>query len=222
MTGSSNPWLAIPLDAYEGHMKSEGVRQLDALADLFGEALEFCRPRSVAILGVAGGNGLERIDPTVTRRVVGLDINPAYLGAARRRFRQLAGLELHCIDLATEAVALAPVELVHAALIFEHAGTGRCLENALSLAAPCGRLAAVLQLPGEEAAAVASSSYASMQALAGHFSLVGVDWFRTELERRGLALEHEARRLLPGGKGFWLGVFGRAERLLSRSRDVAL
>jgi len=37
------------------------------------------------------------------------------------------------------------VELVHAALIFEHAGTGRCLENAISLVSPGGHLSVVTQ-----------------------------------------------------------------------------
>ena len=54
-----NPWLTLPLDDYEGHMGSADVNQLAPLADLFGEALAHLRPRSVAVLGVAGGNGLE-------------------------------------------------------------------------------------------------------------------------------------------------------------------
>ena len=63
----SNPWLSIPLEDYEGHMGSEGVRQLRALAELFKCALDLCLPESVAVLGVAGGNGLEQIDCTVTK-----------------------------------------------------------------------------------------------------------------------------------------------------------
>ena len=55
----SSPWLSVPLAEYEGHMKSAEVRQLDALSKLFAAALEHCRPGSVAVLGIAGGNGLE-------------------------------------------------------------------------------------------------------------------------------------------------------------------
>jgi hypothetical protein len=36
----SNPWLAIALEDYEGHMGSDNVRQLAALSDLFKCALE--------------------------------------------------------------------------------------------------------------------------------------------------------------------------------------
>ena len=64
----TNPWLSVPLADYEAHMRSPAVQQLDALSDLFAEALAFCNPASVAILGIAGGNGLERIDPIVVQR----------------------------------------------------------------------------------------------------------------------------------------------------------
>jgi len=43
------PWLQVTLQDYEGHMGASGVGQLAPLADLFAEALAFCRPRSVAI-----------------------------------------------------------------------------------------------------------------------------------------------------------------------------
>jgi spermidine synthase len=62
------------------------VEQLDALSELFDEALAHCLPESVLVIGVAGGNGLDRIDSSVTRRVVGIDINPAYLAAVRERY----------------------------------------------------------------------------------------------------------------------------------------
>jgi hypothetical protein len=61
-----NPWFSIPLADYEGHMKSADVQQLDALAELFAEAIAYWRPESIAVLGVAGGNGLDRIDRSVT------------------------------------------------------------------------------------------------------------------------------------------------------------
>ena len=81
-----NPWLAIPWQDYEGHMISPEVGQLQLLSRRFGEALRRYRPASAAILGCATGNGLEHVDPAVTRTVVGLDVNPAHLAVARRRF----------------------------------------------------------------------------------------------------------------------------------------
>ena len=82
----SNPWLAVPLAEYEQHMDSPEVQQLDALSDLFAQAIEHCRPQSVAVLGIAGGNGIDRINPAMTRRVIGLDLNPQYLETVRQRY----------------------------------------------------------------------------------------------------------------------------------------
>lgn len=110
----------------------------------------------------------------------------------------------------TEEIAeLEPVHLVHAALVFEHAGAGRCLENALSLVAPGGALSAVLQLPSGSGANVGVSPFPSMQSLGSHFSPIDPAWFREKLAHRGFWLKHELQRMLPAGKGFWMGVFGR-------------
>lgn len=212
MAEQTNPWLSVPLTDYEEHMKSSGVRQLDALSDLFADALACRRPESVAILGVAGGNGLERIDGNITRRVVGLDVNPRYLEAVRRRFAAVHNLELHCVDLAEEIAELEPVQLVHAALVFEHAGAERCLENALSLVVPGGALSVVLQLPAESEANVGASPFPSIQSLGSHFSLIEPAWLGEKLDGRGFRLLRESRRALPAGKGFWMGVFSRAHR----------
>jgi hypothetical protein len=205
----SNPWLNIPLSDYEGHMGSAQVQQLDVLSDLFAEALGCCRPASIAVLGIAGGNGLERVDSGTTKRIVGLDINPLYLEEVRRRYAGKFALELHCLDLAERLVNLAPVQLVHAALVFEHAGVDRCLENALSLVAAGGAFSVVLQLPSESEAGVGASPFHSMQSLQSHFSLIDPAWFKGTLAQRGFGLTRQAQRSLPAGKSLWMGVFGQ-------------
>jgi trans-aconitate methyltransferase len=199
-----NPWLAVPLADYEGHMSSASVQQLTALSDLFAEALRQCRPESVILLGVAGGNGLERIDPEITTRVAGVDINPDYLDAVGRRFP--AAVLVHA-DLSTQRVDLEPAQLVHAALVFEHAGTDGCLENALSLVAPQGRLSVVLQLPSEEQPGVSATRFTSIESLRDHFQFIDRAHLRQQVEARGLRLHFETRQPLPGGKAFWMGIF---------------
>ncbi|MCL5746520.1 MAG: class I SAM-dependent methyltransferase [Acidobacteria bacterium] len=202
-----NPWLSIPLSDYEGHMSSETVRQLDALSELFGHALAYCRPESIAIVGVAGGNGLDRIDHAITKRIVGLDINPSYLDAVRQRHSALPGLELHCADLARQTLNLPPVRLVHVALVLEHAGLGQCLENALSLVDSGGHFSVVLQLPTEVEQGVGTSPYSSIQALRRHFTLIDPAQFREALESRGFRLERQEKHSLASGKAFWMGIF---------------
>jgi hypothetical protein len=203
----SNPWLSVPLNEYEQHMSAEEVRQLGVLSELFAEAIARCCPSSIAVLGIAGGNGLEHIDNSVTTRIIGLDLNPQYIEAVRHRYSHLSGLELHSVDLGRQHLALEPVQLVHAALIFEHAGVGCCLENAIALTAPGGSLSIVLQLPAENGQAVARSSFSSIQNLHSHFSVVSPTWLGQSLATRGFRLTHERARDLPAGKGLWAGIF---------------
>lgn len=204
-----NPWLKVPLEDYEGHMRSEGVGQLGALAELFAEVLTRSRPESVAILGIAGGNGLEHIDAAVTRRVVGIDLNPAYLEVVRQRYPKLAGLELHCADLSERITNIEPVALVHAALVFEHVGTSTALENSVSLVAPGGALSIVLQLTAATEPNVGRSPFASVRVFENHFTPIDPAWITGEIERRGFRLDSESHRALPAGKSFWMGVFVR-------------
>jgi hypothetical protein len=206
-----NPWLALPLGDYEGHMRSPDVDQLGPLSDLFSDILRRHRPASVAILGIAGGNGLADVDPSVTGRVVGLDLNPQYLDVTRQRFPDLPGLELQCVDLATSTLAVPPVALVHAAMVFEHAGTGRCLDNALALVAPGGVFSTVLQLPSETAGAVGVTAFPAMETLAGQFAFVDPGLLQQVLTRRGWHLIYQSHLPLPSGKAFWSGVFARHE-----------
>ena len=205
-----HPWLSVPLKDYEAHMNSEAVAQLTPLSNLFAEVLEATKPTSVAILGVAGGNGLERIDSTITRRIDAIDINPEYLAAVQQRHASLKGLELHCLDLAEEQAANSPCDLVHAALIFEHAGVDQCLENAIALVAPGGALSVVLQLPSTTAPAVGDSQIASVQAHRNHFQFVDPEAFTTRLQSRGFHLHHTTTRPLPSGKAFWQAFFKRS------------
>jgi threonine dehydrogenase-like Zn-dependent dehydrogenase len=205
----SNPWLNIPLADYEGHMRSDEVQQLDALSELFAAALERCQPTSVAVLGVGGGNGLDRIDSRVTKRVVGLDLNPRYLDETRKRHGGTCNLSLHCVDLAEERVELEPVHLVHAALVFEHAGIDRCLETAISLVDSGGTLCAVLQLPSQADREIGPSNFSSILTLQGNFALVDPIGLQSTLAQVGFRMVHEVLRPVSAGKRLWMGVFER-------------
>jgi len=206
----SNPWLSIPLEEYEGHMSSTAVQQLTALSELFKHVLDSCLPESVAVLGIAGGNGLEHIDGGGTKRIVGLDINARYVDDVKRRFGTLAGLELYRADLTERDLSLTPVKLAHAALIFEHVGLGIALDNAVSLVAPGGKLSVVLQLPSSDQQNVTSTCYTSMQRLKQGFALVDIGGFQALMEQKGFRLVEQEYRSLPAGKGFWLGVFAQS------------
>lgn len=205
----ANPWLTVPLSDYEGHMRSSNVEQLDVLSELFARVLSVTRPASVAILGIAGGNGLEHIDSVLTKRIVGIDVNDDYLEAVRERYASLPGLELHWLDLSKETLRLQPVQLVHAALVFEHAGIGQTLDNALSLVAPGGTMSVVLQRPSQTEAGVSPTAFSTLQNLKPHFTLIDPQWLKETLENRGLVLKEQTEHSLPAGKALWLGIFSR-------------
>ena len=205
------PWLQITLQDYEGHMGAAGVDQLAPLAELFAEALAFCRPQSVSIVGIAGGNGLQCIDPRTTNRVVGIDIHGEYLAAVRARYPELKQLELHQLDMAKGRPNLKPVDMVHVALLFEHTGLSPCLENCLSLVAPGGYFVCVLQLPSATQDAVANTGFSSMQNLKEHFALIEPANLSLTVANYGLSRVQEKQRALTAGKALWMGIFQREQ-----------
>jgi len=203
-----NPWLHIPLDDYEGHMNLPHVGQATMLADVFEAALRRLRPRSVAVLGCAGGNGFERIDPAATPRVVGVDINPAYIDAARGRFEgRFESLELYAADIQADALAAAPVELIYAGLLFEYVEPVRALERMRELLAPAGVLMSVVQLPSAAIPEVTPTPFGSLDVLAGAIRLVPPESLRDAAVLSGLrefAAEHVRAA---GGKSFVVQSF---------------
>ncbi len=71
-----NPWLKIPFNDYENHMTSIG--QLQVLNDIFKGALKKFEPEHLTILGCTTGNGLEHVNPEITKTVHAVDINKSY------------------------------------------------------------------------------------------------------------------------------------------------
>src|SRR5689334_12022769 len=116
-----NPWTVVPAADYERHMGPSGVDQLAPLAALFQEVYLAAQPDRVLVVGCGTGNGLEHVDPSVTARVVGVDVSLQYLGIARQRFFHLGPrLELFCNDAAGFKSPPGSFDLVHAALVFEY------------------------------------------------------------------------------------------------------
>lgn len=206
-----NVWVDVPLSDYEAHMDSPAVAQLPALVELFAMALSIVRPQSVAVLGIAGGNGLDVLDLRCVTRVVGIDINAEYLATTAARHSDRLPLDLRCLDLSREAVTnIEPVDLVHAALIFEHAGTGPALDAAIQLVAPSGHLSVVLQLPASGDVPAPPSAFASIERVRGESAPVDRDAFVADLRARGFDVVHQHTRAVASGKALWLGVFTRA------------
>lgn len=206
--GLTNPWLSIPLADYEGHMGLPSIAQAQLLSDLLAEALAECRPESVAVLGCAGGNGLDRIDPQTTRRVVGVDLNPEYLRTAHARFHdRFPGLELHAGDVQNCSFGFDPVDLVFAALLFEYVDPNETLARIREMLSPEGRLATVVQLAGEQIPEVSPSPFTRLGELQPIMRLVPPESLHDHARANGYRRIDTRRVEAGGGKQFQVQTF---------------
>ena len=153
-----NPWEEISLDDYEKHMSLESVRQLQALDSIMKEQFAAYPVETAAVLGVAGGNGLEHIDTDKFRTVYGIDINADYLRAVSERYTELSGV-LKClhINLVNEVEKLPQTQLLIANLLIEYIGYG-AFQKAVLQTAP-EYVSCVIQINTDEEQWVSESPY---------------------------------------------------------------
>ena len=119
-----NPWKEVSLDDYEHHMALANVYQLQTLDRIMSEQFSAHAVESVAVLGVAGGNGLGNlINIPAVKQIYGIDINPSYLKASAERYPQLAERYRTVLaDINTDCSKLPEAELVVANLFIEYVG----------------------------------------------------------------------------------------------------
>jgi hypothetical protein len=207
----SSPWLSLPLADYEGHMSAPNVGQAELLAGVFTDALQKFRPATLAVIGCAGGNGFDRIDPQVVSRVVGVDINPAYLEVVASRYSgRFKVLELRSADISHERLEFEPVELVYAALVFEYVDVRSALRNLHFACDRGGHLVTLLQLPSAEAAAVTPTAFTSIRTLSTALEFVDPLAFEEMARNAGFALQYGTRATSVAGKEFAVHVFQRS------------
>ena len=198
----------MPPEDYEAHMASAEVGQWQVLNRILAKDLSRFQPRSLAVLGCATGNGFEHIDPRVTKRVTGIDINPGYLVRLRERHQhRLAGLDLIESDVLAVDFPSGSFDLVHAALIFEYLDPAAALARIAPWIRPGGTLTVVLQQPSERSSPVTPTPYLSLRALGSILRLIDPEELRQMALAHGLE-EREARHIeLKQGKSFHLGRY---------------
>lgn len=191
-------------------MALPAVGQAELLADRFAAALAEHRPLSVAVLGCAGGNGFDRVAGTTVERLVGIDLNPAYLAEAERRYRPaIPGLELHARNLEEPLRGIEPVDLVYAALVFEYLDPGRTWAGLRHLCRPGGAVEVVLQLPGPQAT-VTPSPYSSLRRLESFLRLADPAELAAVAAGAGFELARADTIALQSGKRFAAQTFRAA------------
>jgi len=206
---SIHPWLTIPLADYEGHMGSPEVDQSALLSELFGATLARHRPRSLVVLGCAGGNGFDQIDPAVTERIFAIDINPVYTAETLERYQsRLPGLRALTLDIQTGALP-APVDLVHAGLVLEYVDVACVIPKIASMVVRGGTFHAVLQLPSNSMPSVSSTRFTSLQRLTPSMRLVSPDELTRVALEVNLVLRNKEFAQSRAGKMFAVLTFER-------------
>jgi SAM-dependent methyltransferase len=203
-----NPWLAIPLADYEAHMALPQVGQAALLAELLATAVREHAPGSVAIFGCAGGNGFDRVP--LDTRLVGVDLNAEYIAAARERYGGRSGLELHVADVTSAELPFAHVDLVYAALLFEHVEPAVALRRIAGKLTTRGVLVAVLQLPSAVHGEITPSPYRSLDVLAPTMRLVDPAALASTAAAEGYVSIGEAVATASGGKRFAVQTYRRS------------
>lgn len=118
-----NAWEKIELEQYEKHMSLDSVYQLQTMNQIMKQQFNAYNVKSIMILGIAGGNGLEHIDASKIQKVYGVDINKSYLAECAKRFSSLTAiLETICVDLMSADLKLPYADLVVANLLIEYIG----------------------------------------------------------------------------------------------------
>jgi len=126
----NNPWQDITPGDYDAHMSHPNVAQTQMLSRItkeqFGLLPQAQIPNAyVAILGITNGNGLEHIVSLGIKKVIGIDINEAFLNECRTRFSQIESrLDLFQLDLTTDTAKsieiLSNCDLIIANLLIKH------------------------------------------------------------------------------------------------------
>lgn len=118
-----NPWKSVSLDSYEKHMSLDSVMQLQTMNRMMKEQFYKYPANRIMILGIAGGNGLEHIDPLKAEKVYGVDINEDYLTVCRSRYQSLGEtFETVCADITQNNYELPKADKIIANLFIEYVG----------------------------------------------------------------------------------------------------
>ena len=202
-----SPWLDIPLADYEGHMALPGVGQAEMLATQFAQLLATWTPASAAVIGCAGGNGFDRVRVQITRRLVGIDINPQYIQELAYSYEgRIPGLELYVRDIQEPLGAIMPVQLIYAALVMEYVEPVAALRSLASLCGPDAILATVLQLP-DPSPQVSESPFTRLKDLAPAMHLVAPEQLAGMASEQGFSLLATRQLSLSSGRQFALQLY---------------
>lgn len=196
----TSPWNEIPLEDYENHMSHNSVGQLAVLNSLTKKYLNNIKPKTCLFLGVAGGNGLEHIDNTITQNVIGIDINQDYLDKAKERYeKKITSLKLKNFDITTDTKVFCKADFIWAGLVLEYTGIDKSLEFSINNLQTGGNLIVSIQ-SNNGVQSVSQSGIESVQKVGSIFQLIDQEILVTKAIEIGLKLVENEESFFPNGK----------------------
>ncbi len=208
-----SPWLRIPAVDYEGHMGPGGTDQLSPLDNVLGEVYGEIKPERLLVLGCGTGNGFRHVDPAVTKRVVGVDINSAYIEIARDRYTGLKdSLELCCYYAEKCTFGTESFDMIHSALLLEYLDPETMVQRIASWLMPGGTASFVIQEPSGNDGPVSKTEFKSLQLLGGIMRLMSPEVLGRLAARNGLREKRSRKIPLKGKKQFHMALFVKEEK----------
>lgn len=204
-------------------MSDTRVGQLQRLHDITAEQLAAYPSRAIGVLGVAGGNGLDLIDPHTTDAVYGYDINADYLAACAAQYRDGLGDRLRLVETSIDRfLRIERVDLLIANLIVEYVGVAEFVAFASANAGSIGVLSWVIQR-NDAAGFVSSTDYASsFDALASVSSDIDSGMLGSAMAEAGFVSLGHWEYPLPNGKTLIREDFRPAPRAGGAGSPVGL
>ena len=190
-------------------MADASVGQWQVLSALTKQALQKYSPEKFVLLGGCTGNGLEHVNPKVTKEVFCVDINPDYLEVARKRFATtLPGLRLLAADLDRDPLNIKGADLVMAALVLEYVDPRKIMFTIAHMLRPGGIAVFVLQQSGAQSF-VSKTIFKSLEPLQGFCNELSPSQLNEMAHNFGLIQLAMEEVLLESGKKFVLADFAK-------------
>lgn len=185
-------------------MSLPSVGQAQLLGTTLQRTVAHFQPSSLAVLGVAGGSGLELIESAGVRRVVALDFNPDYLAlCSRRHASSFAEFEPVLHDLSQGPPAMTPVKCIFAGLLLEYLCVESFCAYLPALLTTGGSFSTLLQLPSSTIPEVSPSPFTSLSRLESVFSFVDPALLEDQMSAQGFSCVLADRYNLDSGKSFY-------------------
>lgn len=155
----------------------------------------------MGVQGIAGGNGLDLIDPLTVDAVYGYDVNPEYLQACEGRYRGVFQNRLHLVEsMIDRGLTIERVDLLIANLIVEYVGGVEFAAFTAANAARIGVVSCVTQRNDMQGFVSSTNDASAFVALATVASDIEAEALAALMSDAGFEIVDAVEYSLPNGK----------------------